>query len=74
MGRGDKIDVVAALFLQREHDIGQFLERNLCAFSEMADRIILAEQAAEIAVAHEDSPGAKPAHQRLLFTKMRAIA
>jgi hypothetical protein len=39
--------------LEGEHDISQLRVGDLAAFTEMADRIILAEDAAEVAVAEK---------------------
>jgi hypothetical protein len=54
MGRSDKVDVVTTHILELQHHPGQPFGGDLTAFAEMADRIVLAEPAAQVAVGEED--------------------
>ena len=74
MARGDKVDVMATLILQAEHDIGQFLRGYFVAHALLADFPILAEHTAQVAPAKEDGTGTVAAAQRVFFTLVGAGA
>ena len=73
MGGGNKINVMTPHFLQPDHHRRQLLARHLLPFPEMTDLIVLAENAAEIAVAEEDGPGTGLTDQGGFLTKVRGI-
>src|SRR3972149_4727477 len=70
----NKVNVVASLTLQREHDIRKFLKRYLNTLSEMAYRVVLTKETAEITVAKENGARAESTDKRFFLTKMRTPA
>src|SRR3972149_682510 len=74
MRRGDEVDVVAAGGPQADHDAGQALGRDFLAAHLVADIVVLAEQATEVAAGEEDRAGAATADEWRLFAKVRAVA
>jgi len=62
--RGHKVQVVATLLLQPEHLAGQFPRRPLGAVSHLADGIVLAVDAADIAIREKDRTRAFDARER----------
>jgi hypothetical protein len=73
MRRGYKIDIVAAQILEAEHDLGQPIRRDLSSFSQVADFVILAEKAEQIAVGKKDRPRPSDSHQGLLLAEVGVI-
>ena len=74
--RRNKVDVVTAARLQLEHHLGQPLVRHFVFdlfLVRLRDLIVLAVDAAQIAVAEKDISGAARAGQRRLFTKVRRV-
>ena len=75
MGRGDKIDIVRALFLQRKECPYKLFCRDLTAAGRVTDLAILAIDTAQRAPTEEDSPGAPcPGQARLLTLLERRSA
>ena len=77
MCRRDEADIVTAALLQFEHHFGKTFVRYLVLFlffPGLRDLIILAIDAAEIAVAEEDVACAVRAAQTRLFAKMSGVA
>ncbi len=74
MRRCNKIDIMAPLLLEMNHDAGQFLRRYGDALTAMADIVVLTENAVEIAVGEENRSRSPPPHQWFLFSKVRPIA
>jgi len=76
MGGGDKIDVMAALVLELDHDGGELggAEMWRIRFKEMADFVVLTEDAAQVAGGKKDGAGAVAAHQGTLLAEMGAVA
>lgn len=70
MRRRHKIDIRRALFLQFEKDAGQCGIRNIIAKTQLADLVVLAKHASQVAVREENRPRSARAHQRRFFTKM----
>jgi hypothetical protein len=56
MSRSDKIDVMTAGPLELQHHPGQSFERDFPAFAQMADGVVLAEKATEVAVGEKNCP------------------
>jgi hypothetical protein len=71
VGGGHQVDVVAALALEPHHDICKLVRGDVVAGPEMADLMVLAENAREIAGAEEYRARAARARQGLLFTEVR---
>ena len=75
--RRDEVDVVAALFLQPQHhrrDLARTVPALDVRPDVLADVVVLAENAPQIAVAEEDRPRAVPISQTVLFAEMREEA
>jgi hypothetical protein len=70
----DEIDVVTALVLETQHHLGQLLGRHLLALSQLADFVVLAINAPQIAAGEKDRARALPAAKRRLFPMMRTMA
>jgi hypothetical protein len=56
VGRGDEVDVVATYLLESKHETSHVRGGNAFTLPEMADVIILAENAPKVAVGKEDCP------------------
>ena len=69
-----QVNVVAAICLQLQHDRCQLLNIIFRAVIGLADVIVLAELAAEVAAGEEDGAGSPPARQRKLLAQVRAVA
>src|SRR5204862_591924 len=72
----NKVDVVTAARLQLEHHLSQAFVRNFVLnllFVRLRDLIVLAIDAAQIAVTEKDVAGAARTYQRRLFAKMRGV-
>ena len=67
VARGDQVDVVASLGLERQHHRGEFLRLHLASEPLLADLPVLAEDAAQAAPGEEDGPRARPTPQRVLL-------
>jgi len=67
---GHEVDVVAAFFLQGEHDVGQAVGFAGCARFFLADVPVLAENAVQVAAAEEDGPAAVTADQASLLARV----
>jgi hypothetical protein len=74
MGWRDKVDVVASKLLQMEHHPRQLIRGSFLTFAQMADLVILAEKAEEIAMTEENGPRSPCSDQRVFFAKMGAAA
>jgi hypothetical protein len=73
MGRGNEVNVMTSILLELQHDVSKRFKRDLTAFTQVAYRPVLAEEAAEVAVRKEDRTGAVPADQRTFFPEVRVI-
>ena len=62
-----EVDVVAALFLQCEHDVGDRRWFDLASLTLLREIPVLAVDAAQVAPAEEDRPGAAPAAQHIFL-------
>ncbi len=71
VGGGDQIDIMGALFLQFTEDLGQAGGRNGTAFGFLGDIEVLAEGAAHVATAKEDSAAALPSGEAGFFPMMK---
>jgi hypothetical protein len=56
VGRSDEIDIVAAYFLEPDHDPCHVRGRHGFTVAKMADIVILAENTPKVAVGEEDGP------------------
>ncbi|MFO7605651.1 MAG: hypothetical protein R6W72_05065 [Desulfurivibrionaceae bacterium] len=65
---------MAAHLLEGDHHPGQLRGGRLVARAEVAELIVLAEDAAEVAVAEKDGPRAGPADQNRFFPEVRGKA
>jgi len=74
VGGSDEIDVVGAQFLEPHHIVRHLGEGGLLASPPVADVIILAEDAAEIAVGEKDGSRAMISHQRGFLAEMGKYA
>ncbi len=77
MSGGDKADIMASARLEFEHHLGEPFVRDLISFllfPSLRDLMILAVDAAEIAVAEEDVAGAAGAGEARFFAKMCGVA
>jgi hypothetical protein len=70
---GHKIYVVASSALKFEHHFGQLVCRCAGAVREMADVVVLAENAAEIAAGKKDRSRAVRAHKWGFFSEVRPV-
>jgi hypothetical protein len=70
MGGGNEVDVVATYLLESHHDPSHIREGNAFPTSKMADVIILAEDAPEIAVGEKDGPRTVMTDQGRFLTKV----
>jgi len=70
----DEVDVVAALGLQGEHHLRQFLRLHFSTGSLLADLPVLAEEAAQAAPGEEDGARAPGAAEWVLLAVVRPIA
>ena len=73
MAGRDKIDIVAALLLEMDHDGGQVPGRDLFPFAAVADVPVLAENAKKIAVGEKNSPRAVAPHQGVFLAEVGAV-
>ncbi len=69
-----KVDIVAALLLQAEHHAGQLFGLHLLPHANLADLVILAVLAGQVAPGEKDGARSTPAHQGGLLAKVRTIA
>ena len=74
MAGRDQVYVVAAPFLEGEHHGRQLLTADRAALTKLADGVVLAEDAAKMTVGEEYRPGAVPAYQGRLLTRVRSVA
>ena len=74
MAGRDKVDVVAALRLQAEHHLGQFIWFDLTADAFLADLPVLAEGTAQAAPGKKEGARAVRPTQRIFFTMVSTIA
>jgi hypothetical protein len=74
MGWRDKVDVVASKLLQMEHHPCQLVRGNFLPFTQMADLVILAEKAEEIAMTEKNGSRPPCSDQGVLFAEMGAVA
>ena len=70
---GDEIDIVAAPLLEIEHHGGQILDADLLAFPPVADLVVLAKNAVQVAVGEKDGAGPLAAHQGVFLAEMGPI-
>jgi hypothetical protein len=61
VGRGNEIDIVAVQSLKFEHDIGEVSATDLPPARLLADRMVLAIDASEVAMGKKNCPGAESA-------------
>ncbi len=76
MRRRDESDIVHPAFLQLQHHFGQSLVRDLVLsllLPGLRDLVILAVNAAEVAVSEKDVPGAVRSAQARLFAEVRRV-
>jgi hypothetical protein len=73
MRRGDKIDVVTAVFLQLQHDACQLIAGQGLSLTLMADIKILTKYTQEVAMGKKDGSRAVAADQRCFFAKVGAV-
>ena len=76
MSRRDKADVMTSAFLQLEHHLGEAFVRDLVLFlflPGLRDLVILAIDAAKVAVAKKDIAGAFCSAKARLLAKMRRV-
>jgi hypothetical protein len=64
---------MAAQILEAEHDLGQSIGSDLSSLSQVADFIILAEKAEQIAVGKKDRPRPSDSYQGLLLAEVGTI-
>ncbi len=69
-----KVDIVAALPLQAEHHAGQLFRLHLLPHANLADLIVLAVLAGQVAPGEKDGARSAPSHQGRLLAKVRSIA
>ena len=74
MGRGNEVEVVAPLPPQGDHHRRQLGASNLASFVALADVVILAEDAAQVAAGQKDRAAAAAAGQGALLAEVRAVA
>lgn len=74
MGWGYQVNVVAALVLQGQHDLGQLLVVNDLPLPLMTDIEILTKITQQVAVGKENGARTARPHQRALFAEMGAEA
>src|SRR2546422_8355370 len=76
--RRDEVDVVATASLQRQHHAGDVLRRRSARrrsrFDRLADVVVLAEHASQVAVREEDGARSVPAAQTILLAEVRERA
>ncbi len=70
----DEIDVVATLLLQPQQAFGQLRRAGLGRKILLADVIILAEDATQVALSEEHCPAAIPTPQAIFFSVVRKRA
>jgi hypothetical protein len=70
----NKVDVVASLALQRPHHLGQDFRGDLSSLIKLADIVVLAKDAREIAPGEEYGAAAAAAYKRSLFTEVGRVA
>ena len=73
VGGGDEIYIVAALFLEIEHDGRQVPGGDFLAFPAVTDLIVLAKDAVDIAVGKKDGTRALLPHQGVFFPEMGSV-
>ena len=61
------------LCLEREHHRGQFLRFDFLPVAQLADVVVLAELAVEVAPGEEDGAGATPPSQWVLFPQVGVV-
>jgi hypothetical protein len=64
---------MATQAFQFDHDAAELIVRELVTFSETADAVILAEDASQIAMGHEDSSRPVMSHQRFFLAEVGPI-
>jgi hypothetical protein len=74
MGGADEVDVVATGLLELEHDGGELLGGGWFAAADLADVIVLAVEALQVAAGEKDGAGAAVAAEGVFFTKVGAVA
>jgi hypothetical protein len=74
MAGRDKVDIVATLVLQFEHNNRQFFRLDLLTDVCLADIMVLAELAVKVAASEKDGAGPAPASKRIFLAHMRPIA
>src|SRR5947209_1560487 len=77
MLRRHEIDVVAAPPLKLQHHAGNLFgrrSRDSTRFDRLANVVILAENAAQVAVRKEDRPRAVPSSQTIFFSEVWEVA
>jgi len=74
VGGRDEVDVMAALALQREHHVGESRRGDLPAHVLLADIVVLAEDAGQIAAGKEDGARAVATNEGRLFAEVRGKA
>jgi hypothetical protein len=73
MAGGDAIDIVAPHALKVQHDRCQLVVIQFAALAQMADIIILAESAPQVAVGEKNGARSLATHQGRLFAEMGII-
>jgi hypothetical protein len=74
MGRRNKIYVMAACFLERDHDSCEFIFGYLAAYAHLADIPVLAEYALKVTSGKENGTGSACPYKGRLFAEMRSVA
>jgi hypothetical protein len=64
VGGCNQVYIVTAHVLQSQHHPGDVIPANNLSLAQLADGIVLAEGALQIAVGKENRTGAVPTHQR----------
>jgi hypothetical protein len=71
---GDEIDIFTALVLQKKHSLGKVLSGERNAFSFMADVVILAEKAKQVAPRKEYGARSMLPYKGAFLSKVRIVA
>jgi len=70
----DQVDIVAALGLKIKHYGGQFICVGLAALAHLADAVVLAVDALEVAIGKEDSARAAMSYQGWFLSEVGPVA
>jgi hypothetical protein len=74
MAWSHKIDIMTSLLLETDHNSSKLAAVYVDAFTMMTDRVILAENTAQVAETEENSSGSTRADKRIFLAKMGIVA